>query len=110
MTEVNQAFINTSYSAFFQLAKANKQEEEDEAESKRQLGKDISTYFDMQKRKEKKKERMKKTTESRAETKEQYLKCFLLAIKEPVLTQLNSLNCQVETLETFKNYAVLIYT
>lgn len=54
MTEVNQAFINTSYSAFFQLAKANKQEEEDEAESKRQLGKDISTYFDMQKRKEKK--------------------------------------------------------
>lgn len=55
MAEVNQAFINTSYSAFFQLAKANKQEEEeDEAESKRQLGKDISTYFDMQKRKEKK--------------------------------------------------------
>lgn len=55
MTEVNQAFINTSYSAFFQLAKANKQEEEeDEAASKRQLGKDISTYFDMQKRKEKK--------------------------------------------------------
>lgn len=55
MTEVNQAFINTSYSAFFQLAKANKQEEEeDEAESKRQLGKDISTYFDLQKRKEKK--------------------------------------------------------
>lgn len=55
MTEVNQAFINTSYSAFFQLAKANKlEEEEDEAASKRQLGKNISTYFDMQKRKEKK--------------------------------------------------------
>lgn len=31
-------------------------------------------------------------------------------MKEPVLAQLNSLNCQVETLETFKNYAVLIYT
>lgn len=53
---------------------------------------------------------MKKATEARAETKEQHLKCFLLAIKGPVLAQLNSLNCQAETLETFKNYAVLIYT
>lgn len=43
MTEVNLAFINTSYTAFFF---SGWQKRAEEAESKGELGKDRSTYFD----------------------------------------------------------------